>query len=73
MRRAWAVLAGLSGIALALVFVRVSLAWSDSQPYDPEVTEVRYIVLILISLAIVAAGVIAAALLWRRPRRERRN
>ncbi|WP_062291249.1 hypothetical protein [Demequina phytophila] len=70
-RRAWALATGLAGWILALVFVKVSLAWSDSLPYDPAAAEPRYIVLILITVAIVASGTVAAALLWRRPRPRR--
>ncbi|WP_156162285.1 hypothetical protein [Demequina iriomotensis] len=64
-RRAWAVAAGTAGVALSLAFVRLSLAWSDSQPYDPEVTEPRYVAFIVIALAITASGLVAATLIWR--------
>ncbi|SEJ24071.1 hypothetical protein [Demequina mangrovi] len=72
-RRGWAIAAGAAGLALALVFVKASLAWSDAQPYDPAVTEPRYIVLILISLAIAGAGLLAAIRLWTGPWRGRQD
>lgn len=61
-----AVGAALAGIVVALVFVRVSLAWSDSQPYDPGITEPRYLAFIAVAALIVAAGAACAILIWKR-------
>ncbi|MFF2272109.1 hypothetical protein ACFVTX_07535 [Agromyces sp. NPDC058136] len=67
-RRLSAVLVGLGGIALALVFVRVSLDWSDAQPYEGEATEIRYMVFATIAGVTMIASVVAAIVLWRRAR-----
>lgn len=72
-RRAWAVVAALVSPLLALVFARVSLDWSDAQPYDPAVTEPRYILFILISAAIALTGPAVAVLLWWSARAARRK
>lgn len=64
---AGAVAAG--GWALALVFVRVSLDWSDSQPYRGAETEARYIVFAVTAVAIAAAATAAAIVVWVRSRR----
>lgn len=67
----WRRLAGplavfLGGWVVALVWVRLSLDWSDRQAYIPEVSEPRYIVFILIAVAIVAAATTGAFLWWLR-------
>lgn len=69
-KRRWVAgpLVACAGVALAAVFVRVSLAWSDAQPYEGSVTEARYIVFICITLAILAGSAIAGFILWRGPR-----
>lgn len=67
-RRLSAALVGLGGIALALVFVRVSLDWSDAQPYEGEATEIRYMVFATIAGVTMIASVVAAIVLWRRAR-----
>lgn len=54
------------GLVLALVFVRLSLDWSDSLPYQGDVTERRYIVFMAIALVIFLAGLIAAVVVYRR-------
>lgn len=54
----------------AAVFVRLSLDWSDSQPYAGSVTEARYILFACIALVIAAGGTIAGIVVWRR--RDRR-
>ena len=54
------------GLVLALVFVRLSLDWSDSLPYQGEVTERRYIVFMAIAFVIFLAGLIGATVVYRR-------
>ncbi|WES65852.1 hypothetical protein P0L94_07205 [Microbacter sp. GSS18] len=61
-----AVAVGVGCWLLAGVFVRVSLDWSDSQPYAGGVTEARYILFACIAVAIAAFGTIAGVVLWRR-------
>ncbi|SFR91842.1 hypothetical protein SAMN05428970_3849 [Agromyces sp. CF514] len=60
------------GLLLAAVFVRVSLDWSDAQPYRGDETEARYIAFALIAVGIAATSVIVAVLFLvrslRRPR-----
>lgn len=53
------------GLVLALVFVRLSLDWSDSLPYQGEVTERRYIVFMAIAFVIVLIGFVLAAMTYR--------
>lgn len=61
----------LVGWIVALVWVRLSLDWSDRQGYNPEATEPRYIVFIIIAVAIVTAATTGAFLWWRRRGRDR--
>lgn len=75
-RTRWRRIAGplvlfVAGWVIALVWVRLSLDWSDSQPYNPEVTEPRYIVFIVIAVAIVAASTTGAFIWWLRRGRAR--
>lgn len=70
----WLLGAGIAllGLLIAAVWVRVSLAWSDSRGYEGEVTEIRYIVFACIALAIAAAGVVAGVLVGLGGLRKRR-
>ncbi len=72
-RRGWAVAVGIGGVLLALVFVRLSLAWSDRQPYVREVTEPRYLVFIAIAGLIVLSGLAVAVRVWRGSGRDDRD
>jgi len=65
-RRVVAVATGVAGWVLAAVFVRLSLDWSDSQPYAGSVTEARYILFACIALVMAGGGTIAGIVLWRR-------
>ncbi|MFE6964274.1 hypothetical protein ACFVAJ_04115 [Agromyces sp. NPDC057679] len=67
-RRLIAVLVGVGGTALALAFVRISLDWSDAQPYEGEATEIRYMVFATIAGLAIVASVVTAIVLWRRAR-----
>ncbi len=53
-------------LVLTFAFVRISLDWSDSLPYDGQTTERRYLVLILIAFAIFGAGCSAAVIVFRK-------
>ena len=64
-------LVAIAGLAIALVFVRISLDWSDALPYEGAVTERRYIIFILIALGIFAAGLLCAVLTFLRLRKRR--
>lgn len=68
--RAVAALVALLGLAVALVFVRLALDWSDSLPYEGAVTEARYIVFMLVAVALVTTGVVMAVVLWTRAGRR---
>lgn len=61
----------VGGLAFALVFVRVSLDWSDSQPYQGAETEIRYIVFACIALLIAGGSAAGALVYWLRARRPR--
>ena len=61
----------LAGLVGAAVFVRLSLDWSDARPYEGNVTETRYIVFMLIALAIAAAGLLCGVWCSRRWLRRR--
>lgn len=54
------------GLGCALVFVRLSLDWSDSLPYEGEVTERRYLLFMAIALVIFLSGVLGAVYSYRR-------
>ncbi|MDI6024505.1 hypothetical protein QBL02_13255 [Leucobacter sp. UT-8R-CII-1-4] len=62
---------GAIGLAVALVFVRLSLDWSDSQPYEGETTERRYFAFMAIALLIFSTGVCSAVLTYRRMGKRR--
>ncbi|MGR4010809.1 hypothetical protein [Leucobacter sp. 1207-22] len=64
-------LVAIAGLTVALVFVRISLDWSDALPYEGAVTERRYIIFILIALGIFAAGLLCAVLTFLRLRKRR--
>lgn len=64
--------AGLLSWIVAAVFVRIALDWSDSLPYEGEVTETRYLVIAGIALAIGAGGSLLASIWWWRARKTRR-
>ena len=66
LRRAVAVVVALLGTGAPLVFVKVALDWSDSLPYEGTVTEARYILFMLIAVALIAAGVVTGVVLWIR-------
>ena len=61
----------LAGLVLAAVFVRLSLDWSDAQPYEGDVTETRYIVFMLIALVIAAGGLLCGVRIYRRKTRRK--
>ena len=61
----------LAGLVLAAVFVRLSLDWSDAQPYEGDVTETRYIVFMLIALVIAAGGLLCGVWIYRRKTRRK--
>lgn len=67
-RRLLAGLVGVGGIVLSLVFVRISLDWSDAQPYEGEATETRYVVFATIAGLAIIASVVTAVVLWWRAR-----
>jgi hypothetical protein len=69
--RVWAITAGVGSILVALVWVRLSLDWSDTQPYQGAVTETRYLVFIAVAAAIVLIGAVVGILLWRKGGRPR--
>ncbi|GLI26737.1 hypothetical protein ARHIZOSPH14_09790 [Agromyces rhizosphaerae] len=64
-RRLAALAIGVGGWLLALAFVRVSLGWSDSRPYEGTVTETRYLLFAGIAVAIALGSTIAAIIVWR--------
>ncbi|GAA1979149.1 hypothetical protein [Microbacterium pumilum] len=68
--RVVAVILALAGVGIALVFVRLSLDWSDSLPYESAATEARYILFIVVAVAIVVASMVVAIVLWRRAGRR---
>ena len=68
-RRLLALLVGVGGIVLALAFVRISLDWSDAQPYEGDPTEIRYMVFATIAGVAIIASVVTAIVLWRRAAR----
>lgn len=51
-----------------MVFVRLSLDWSDAQPYQGEATELRSLVIALTALAIGFGGTLFAAVRWWKSR-----
>lgn len=63
-----ALVAGAASWLVAAVFVRIALDWSDSLPYQGEVTETRYIVIAIIALAMGGGGTLMASLWWWRSR-----
>lgn len=66
LRRFVAVVIGLLGLVLALMFVKLALDWSDSLPYEGSATEARYILFMFVAAAIVAVGVVTAVVIWIR-------
>ncbi|SJN09975.1 hypothetical protein FM113_07855 [Leucobacter sp. 7(1)] len=56
----------LGSLVLSGVFVRLVLDWSDSRPYEGEITETRYIVFAVIAVCIVFAGIVTAIWSTRR-------
>jgi hypothetical protein len=65
-----AVVVFLLSVVVALVVVRLSLDWSDSLPYEGRTTENRYLLFILVAVALVAAGAVIAVRMWRRAGRR---
>ena len=69
---AWTIAAVIGIWLLAAVGVRIALDWSDTMPYTPE-SEVRYLVIAGLALAVGFGGSTVAVLVararWRRPPR----
>lgn len=61
------------GLAVALTFVRLSLDWSDSRPYEGKTTEQRYIVFMAIAVAIFLGGVVGAVCYYRRVGKRKKS
>ncbi len=72
-KRLRAVSVALGSWALAAVFVRLVLDWSDSQPYAGETTEARYVLWAVIAVVIAVSGTLVALVLWLRSRGEVRG
>ncbi|MCW2288370.1 hypothetical protein [Leucobacter luti] len=51
---------------VTLAWVRISLEWSDSLPYEGEVTERRYLVLILVAVTLFFGGCATAIIAFRK-------
>ncbi|BDZ65659.1 hypothetical protein [Agromyces mangrovi Wang et al. 2018] len=70
----WLLGAGVAllGLVVAAVWVRVSLAWSDSRGWEGQATEIRYLVFACIALAIAAAGLVLGVLVGLGRLRRRR-
>ncbi|MFF2493597.1 hypothetical protein [Agromyces sp. NPDC058064] len=68
-----AALVWVGGWALALAFVRISLDWSDAQPYEGETTELRYVVLATIAGSVMIGSAVTAVVVWWRAGRASRG
>lgn len=71
--RLLAVLVWVGGWSLALAFVRISLDWSDAQPYEGEATELRYVVFATIAGAVMIGSAVTAVVIWWRAGRASRG
>lgn len=59
----------VSGWLVAAVFVRLALDWSDSQPYEGQTTEQRYLIIAAIGIGIGLSSTVGASLWWWTMRR----
>ncbi|HPT94161.1 MAG TPA: hypothetical protein PLA13_04215 [Microbacteriaceae bacterium] len=70
IQRVLAVVVAVAGFVVAAAFVRLALDWSDSLPYEGEVTEARYIVFMIIAVALALVGVAIGVVMWMRAGRH---
>lgn len=70
-RRILLVLGIVAAWLLGAVVVRLGLDWADTFPYSPA-SEVRYLVIAGVALAIAVGGSVASILWARRAKRSRR-
>lgn len=59
----------VTGWIVAAVFVRLALDWSDSQPYEGQTTEQRYLIIAAIAIGIGLSSTVGAGLWWWTMRR----